>query len=552
MLLTLDASAVLLHVEANLSNRLTSSQRREVIEVVADAIVAKGGDPKAVQLAAATELGALRFAAARLSPEREGMERLISEALDGNEDAVSCCRSLLAEPSSRQCIAEAFKRDCRCTPTSIKVLSRLLRSEGGNILASATSILAESCVRDDGVLFEHAALWLLPALCCNMSNAIRNARMLREACIDAAISSKESRRREIALGALVACRHVLLAESERHAWDLPTFQAISLTLLSSTSQRKTTSSRRYAIRLLEYARGADAKWRDWLSAYATAEFESGVHLFTHALGTLQRFSFDPPGGGGGIEWTAALASRMIINVNPSVRKVVVSKILSLTRVEFPWPFVRDDLLAALGDAEIRKGKDFTRDMDASAHDFCVSYIANVCDQVFDEICRFVCSKSFICSAKDGRDALLAAILTVQRPPSEQCRNVRLTTSDILEASDALSDLGETANKATTRSVVEAVAAIVCGIRDVNVDLNAAAMFTKVAWFVSFLPRWLSDLTHTNAWARYCALDSSDVDAASAVVAALAAQTSHFDGWMDISRALIRAKSPESFVLSCAE
>lgn len=571
--MSVNVASVLAHVQA--------TQRREVVDTVADGLLLDSSLEEVAKLAVSNEVPAsLRHAAVRRflreadvgedywQQRRSCAERLIDDAIHSAENkddgALPSCQFLLAKSrSSRDLIRKAtlqrLKRGNlseheRCS--AIKVVSRLLRSEGGEVLATAGIELALSCVEmnsDSPLSFEAAARWLMPAICatglageCAASTcAIRHAYLMI-----ASDESEHSHRRQLALGALVAGRSILLASSTDD-WAESVICAVRLALVADV-QCKT--SRRYALRLLGLARPTDADWQLWLSAYAIAEFETSVHLFAHALNALDRFLKNYHGTVP-LEWTLALASRVQTNENPSVRKTNILKLLKCSPSLFPWKFVRDTLLPALDDTEIRKGRDLARQIDASAETFFAAYIATVTRDTLSQICRFVCSRYLICArgriGAVGRDILLAAVrayISSEEYKATYLQVINLTNEEISIASDGIVDMMQSANRSTTQKVVQAVAAVVC--TSSGIAHNPAAVFANLARNVDLIPPWLATLGGPSEWAQYCSLTTSSVDAAGAVVAALATGNV-CERWQAVARAFVEAKGVDAYVLFVA-
>lgn len=566
----MNVSSVLAHVQA--------AHPREVVDTVADGMLLDSSLEEVAKVAVSNEVPAsFRFAAARRFLREADVgddcwqqrilcaERLIDDAIQGADDkddgALPSCQSLLAKSRLgrdlvRQALLQRLQRGALSEHerrSTIKVVSRLLRSEGGEAMAPVGIELALSCVElssDSLQSFEAVARWLMPAICaagvvgdCAASIcAIRHAYLLISA-----DEAEHPHRRRLALGALVAGRSVLLASS-KDDWEEPVIRAVRLALVADV-QCKT--SRRYALRLLELAQHGDADWQLWLSAYAIAEFETSVHLFTPALNALDRFLLSYHAAVP-LEWILALASRLQTNENPSVRKKTISQLLKCSPSLFTWKFVRDSLLPALDDAEIRKGRDFARQIDASAETFYTAYVAAVRQETFLEICRFICSRTFICArgriGAVGRDIFLAAVrscISSKEYEASHLQDINLTDSEITVASGGIVDMMQSANRTTTQKVIEAVAAVACMSSGIAHD--PAAVFANVARHVDLIPSWLASLGGPSEWARYCSLPTSRFDAAGAVVAALATD-SVCESWQAVARAYVEAKGPAAYVL----
>ncbi|KAJ8602552.1 hypothetical protein CTAYLR_008341, partial [Chrysophaeum taylorii] len=513
---------------------------RGVIEAVADGLVSRLAVPEV-----ALSSGALRYAATRraVRENRESssqcVERLVAETMRGDEAAFACCRSLLDSGLVRRAIARLATPAVR----SVAAVARLVRCAGDGALAPLALDLALRSVTTDS--FPHAAKCLVPAACAAAAllddDDDASSRSAADAFCEIAGSSVIEERRELALGALVAGRSVFFPNPGD--WEDRLLGVARRAIVVRPDSSKL--ARRYAARLVQHARGDDAAWGDWLAAYATAEFETSLHLFAPALDTLVRLlsgGRTPP-----TEWILALARRLLANDNPAVRKAAVSRLLGLPLL-LPWDFVRDDLLPALDDAELRKGKDFAKDLDAAAEAFCAA-LFSATNAPKEDVCKFACSRACVCAdsrlGAAGRDALLSVF---RRHRRQDERLPPLDSSDVRRAAEALGELRAAANRATTVRVAEALATILRATT--TVDLDAAAAFAEVAsrfLTADDLGPWLARVANSDDWARYSR--TANPDSAGGVLASLAS-VSDYD-CSRVVRAFVDARGPEFLVLCCS-
>ena len=110
------------------------------------------------------------------------------------------------------------------------------------------------------------------------------------------------------------------------------------------------------------------QWRRWLTAASAAEYESGHHLVAAAADAFFDIKTTP-----GLEakWLHALARRLLRHRNPAARKAFLQRLLdhAAPAEVADWPLVRDAVLPALDDNELRKSRDVARRCDAAAVDF---------------------------------------------------------------------------------------------------------------------------------------------------------------------------------------
>ena len=106
----------------------------------------------------------------------------------------------------------------------------------------------------------------------------------------------------------------------------------------------------------------------WLTAASAAEYESGHHLVAAAADAFFDIKIMD-----GLEakWVHALARRLLRHRNPAARKAFLQRLLdhAAPAEVADWPLVRDAVLPALDDNQLRKSRDVARRCDAAAVDF---------------------------------------------------------------------------------------------------------------------------------------------------------------------------------------
>uniref|UniRef100_A0A7S3JZB3 tRNA/rRNA methyltransferase SpoU type domain-containing protein n=1 Tax=Aureoumbra lagunensis TaxID=44058 RepID=A0A7S3JZB3_9STRA len=168
---------------------------------------------------------------------------------------------------------------------------------------------------------------------------------------------KENKEKEDIIRALLAWLVALVKPD--YVMSKEIWEVCAIAILSSND----ATSRRRCVRLLERT-----KFSQEAALRALAVAEGGgtqVHLFTPAVNIIRHQKNSP------LWLRTAIARRGLANDNPAIRKSILT--VCLESYDWDWNFLRNEIAPRLDDVEMRKGKQWSRELDEKAAVFFRTY-----------------------------------------------------------------------------------------------------------------------------------------------------------------------------------
>jgi len=407
------AADILNRARADLPDSLTATQRTQVSAAIANALARNVAASTETILADDAPAHAfLRWEALKIISQylvrHQGV--IISEAMksaatactaaasNGDADAALCVRELaiIGGPIVAWVVHQSFVAAHEGEEGALAVIADATDANNEMALLSALSACAALLKPGGGEVADRlkAVLRVVPALAARapLPDATSSVqwRAVADACTRHALAAVGAPERGVAPADALQCWAAAFDHFRLSGAD-PPWAALERALVDHA---EAPVLRRRALAVLELivddwdkesdnAHGRSGNWRQWLCAASTAEYESGHHLVAAAADAFLGITAAAPLIGtprGSVawrsrpldaKWVRALAGQLLRHRNPSARKAFLQRLLDHADPAkiADWPLLRDSILPALDDTELRKGRDVARRCDAAAVEF---------------------------------------------------------------------------------------------------------------------------------------------------------------------------------------